>query len=69
MCKVADIIKRNKRTGVFFVEEKVKLSDDALKVRNEYARKWRIENRDKMREYQRRYWEKKAKEAEGKKDG
>ena len=27
---------------------------------NEYQRKWRAANKDKTREYRRRYWEKKA---------
>ncbi len=40
------------------LEKKVK---DA---RNEYFRNWRKKNKDKIKEYNNRYWEKKAKELE-----
>lgn len=35
-----------------------KLSADALARRREYIRKWRAKNRDKVREYNLRYWAK-----------
>lgn len=38
------------------------LSEQAKAVRCEYHRKWRERNRDKVRMYQKRYWERKAKE-------
>ena len=40
-------------------------SDDARQIRNEYARQWRRNNRDKVRTYNARYWMKKAEEIEG----
>ena len=36
--------------------------DAATKARREYMRRWRKNNPDKVRENNRRYWEKKAKE-------
>ncbi len=38
----------------------MELSEKARKLRNEYQRKWKARNPDKIREYDRRYWEKKA---------
>jgi hypothetical protein len=32
----------------------------AKEARNLYYREWRKKNKDKVREYQRRYWERKA---------
>ena len=45
---------------------KEKLSDEARKARNAYARKWRKDNPDKVKKHNERYWEKKAKEIENK---
>lgn len=39
-----------------------KLSDKAREKRNQYAREYRKKNKDKIAEYNRRYWEKKAQE-------
>jgi hypothetical protein len=39
------------------------MTEEARKVRNEYARKWRARNKDKIRQHQERYWEKVAKKA------
>lgn len=36
------------------------LSDAAREARNAYARKWRRENPEKVKEYARRHWEKMA---------
>lgn len=36
--------------------------DETKDAKREYYRAWRAANRDKTKEYQRRYWEKKAKE-------
>lgn len=36
------------------------LSDEAIAARREYQRKWRAENGDKIRESNRRYWERKG---------
>ncbi len=38
-------------------------SDAAKKARREYKKKWNKMNADKVRAAQRRYWEKKAREA------
>ena len=48
------------------------LSDEALEARREYWRKWRREHPDRIRQYNRTYWEKQAKikaEQEANKDG
>ena len=39
------------------------LSEQAKAAQREYARKWRAANKDKVREKNRRYWEKKAAQA------
>ena len=36
------------------------LTDRGIEARREYYRKWRARNKDKIRETNRRYWEKKA---------
>ena len=41
------------------------LTSDARMLRNEYARKWRAANKDKVRNANTRYWLKKAKEVKG----
>ncbi|MBR6571494.1 MAG: phosphatase [Clostridia bacterium] len=38
-------------------------SNAAIQARREYQRRWRKANPDKVREQNRRYWEKKAHEA------
>ncbi|HIZ41622.1 MAG TPA: phosphatase [Candidatus Gemmiger excrementigallinarum] len=35
-----------------------KLSQEAITLRRKYLRSWRAKNRDKVREYNARYWEK-----------
>lgn len=35
-----------------------KLSQEAIAIRREYLRNWRAKNRDKVREYNARYWTK-----------
>lgn len=40
--------------------EELKLSDEARKKRNEYMREYRNKNKDKVAEYNKRHWEKKA---------
>ena len=47
-------IKKNKNT----------MSEAAREARNAYRRKWAKENPDKVKAATRRYWEKKAQEAE-----
>lgn len=39
----------------------------AAELRREYHREWRKKNKDKVAEYNRNYWMKKAKELEGEK--
>ena len=39
------------------------LTEEARQARNAYQRKYRKENRDKIREIENRYWENKAKKA------
>lgn len=36
------------------------MNEEARKLRNEYMRKWRKKNKDKVKEAQERYWERKA---------
>jgi len=38
----------------------MELSDKAKELRNEYQRRYRRKNPDKLRKYNQRYWEKKA---------
>lgn len=40
------------------------IQQKARRMRNAYARKWRAANKDKVRAAQKRYWMKKAQEAE-----
>ncbi len=37
------------------------VTEEAKAARRAYKKKWQQDNADKVREYQRRYWEKKAK--------
>jgi hypothetical protein len=39
---------------------KEKLSSEAKKARNAYQRAWNAKNKDKVREYRERYWQRKA---------
>lgn len=39
------------------------MTEAAKKARREYKRKWQQENADKVKGYQSKYWERKAKEA------
>lgn len=36
------------------------LTEQAKAARRKYKREWQRKNKDKVKEYQRRYWEKKA---------
>ncbi len=40
----------------------------AIEVRREYQRKWRSEHKENVREHNRRYWLKKAKQAADKQE-
>lgn len=41
---------------------KIQLSEEARALRNASMKEWKRNNPDKIREYNRRYWEKKAKQ-------
>ena len=41
------------------------MTEQAKEARREYLRAWRAKNRDKVRESQRRYWERQAQRKEG----
>lgn len=41
------------------------MTDKATEARRAYKRKWARENPDKIREYQARYWDRKAEQAAG----
>ena len=45
----------------------INMSEKAAAARREYQRKWAKENPEKIREYQKRYWIKKAEQAEAQK--
>jgi len=38
----------------------MELSEQARQLRNQYQRRYRLKNPDKIQEYNRRYWEKRA---------
>lgn len=40
----------------------------ALEMRREYLRNWRAANKEKVKEYNRTYWEKKAQERKNRQD-
>ncbi len=46
----------------------VELTDQARAARRAYYKEWRANNKDKVREKNRRYWEKKAKKEKGDED-
>lgn len=39
-------------------------NDKARKLYNDYQREWRKKNKEKLKQYMKNYWEKKAKEIE-----
>lgn len=43
---------------------KTTLSQAAIKARREYKAKWRKQNKEHIKEYNAKYWERKASEAE-----
>ena len=43
--------------------QEIIISEEALRERREYYRRWREANPEKVKEYQRRYWVKKAEKA------
>ena len=45
------------------------MNDCARDTRNAYKRQWAKDHPDKVRDYNRRYWEKKAQEAQARKEG
>jgi hypothetical protein len=45
------------------------MTADARKAKNEYLRRWRAAHKEKVREYNNRYWNKKAAAAEEQEGG
>ena len=46
------------------------MSDSITRTRKEYYKQWRAKNKDRVREYNRRYWQKRvSKKMEGSADG
>ena len=43
----------------------MKLSKQAAAAKREYMKKWRANNKDKIKGYQEKYWQKKADEKKG----
>lgn len=41
------------------------MTEQAREAKREYMRKWRRENKDKVKQHQARYWERKAQEEQG----
>lgn len=41
----------------------MQMSEEAKQAKREYERKWRAENKEKVRAIKRRYWEKQAEKA------
>lgn len=50
--------------GKYYISSKevnsMGMSAKARKARNEYAKKWREQNKDKVRQHKERYWERQA---------
>lgn len=44
------------------MDENTDLKEVARQIRNQKAKEWRLKNKDKIREINKRYWLKKAKE-------
>ncbi|WP_353052391.1 hypothetical protein [Bacillus thuringiensis] len=51
-----------KAKGEMKMKEQETISSDPRELRNAYLREWRKKNKEKVKKYQDRYWEKKAKE-------
>jgi len=48
------------RTEQYIEEEHERMTEAAREARRQYKREWNRKNKDKVRESQRRYWEKRA---------
>lgn len=44
--------------------ENIELTQAEREARNKYMKEWRANNKDKIKQYQKSYWNKKAKEME-----
>ena len=51
-------------SGTDIINNSFTLTEAAKAASREYHKKWQQENRDKVKSYQSRYWEKKAQAAE-----
>ncbi len=45
------------------------MTESARRARRAYAKAYRVKNKDKIREYNERYWDKKGRLEDGKEDG
>jgi hypothetical protein len=50
---------KSKRKGDFFMEEQ-KVIEAVRKAQREYNKKWRAANKDKVRQYNKNFWKKRA---------
>ena len=57
-CQVKE--KENNTKQGDFMEDNKKLEEIARENEREYQKKWRAANRDKVKEYNKRYWQKRA---------
>lgn len=48
------------RDAAKLTRQNITLTEAAKEARREYKRRWNAANRDKQREYEQRYWERKA---------
>lgn len=51
---------RDINTDQYMKEERERMTEAAREARRQYKREWNRKNKDKVRESQRRYWEKRA---------
>jgi hypothetical protein len=59
---------KKKKKGVVFLTEQ-ELMDMARQERNRHLREWRANNKDKVKEYNERYWIKKAEKSLAEREG
>ena len=63
----SDILYKTK--GEVYTMSEKELSQEAKEARRAYLRKWRRENPEKVKEQERRYWERKAQEMREQEEG
>lgn len=62
-------VKKSFASSIMSMKRKTNMKDNARELKNAYLREWRKKNKDKVKEHNRRYWEKKASQLEGETDG